>query len=71
MPAVCGIPQVMPAVADFVEAQLGRHFVEMPPFNLAACYADSGPTTPLVFVLSAGSDPTAVLLQFAGADGRL
>lgn len=55
----------MPAVQDFVEAQLGRKFVEPPTFDLSACHADSSPTTPLIFVLSAGSDPTAALLQFA------
>ena len=51
---------------DFVESQLGKRFVEPPVFDLGACYADSNPTTPLIFVLSAGSDPTAALLQFAG-----
>ena len=45
---------------------LSHRYVEPPPFNLHACYADSSPTTPLIFVLSAGSDPTAALLQFAG-----
>ncbi|KAJ9535032.1 hypothetical protein QJQ45_029705, partial [Haematococcus lacustris] len=58
--------KVVPAVQDFVETQLGKKYVEPPAFNLSACYADSSPTTPLIFVLSAGSDPTAALLQFAG-----
>ncbi|KAL3142804.1 hypothetical protein ABBQ38_003103 [Trebouxia sp. C0009 RCD-2024] len=57
--------KVVPAVQDFVEAQLGRKFVEPPTFDLQACHADSTPVTPLIFVLSAGSDPTAALLQFA------
>ncbi len=56
---------MVPAVQDFVEAQLGRKFVEPPTFDLKACHADSTPITPLIFVLSAGSDPTAALLQFA------
>lgn len=57
--------KVVPAVQDFVEGALTRKYVEPPPFDLAACYADSTPITPLIFVLSPGSDPTAALLQFA------
>jgi dynein heavy chain len=58
--------KVVPAVADFVQQHLGRKFVEPPPFSLADCYRDSTSVTPLIFVLSPGSDPTAALLQFAG-----
>lgn len=61
--------KVVPAVQEFVEVNLGKKYVEPPPFNLAACYDDSAPTTPLIFVLSPGSDPTAALLQFAGEKG--
>ena len=59
--------KVVPAVQALVSEALGQRCVEPPAFDLAACYADSSPTTPLIFVLSAGSDPTAALLQFAGA----
>ena len=57
--------KVTPTVQDFVQEHLGQRFVEPPPFNLNACYADSSPISPLIFVLSPGSDPTAALLQFA------
>lgn len=59
--------KVVPAVSDFVSATLGAQFVESSAADLAACYTDSSATTPLIFVLSPGSDPTAALLQFAGA----
>jgi dynein heavy chain, axonemal len=66
--------RVMPAVRDVVTEHMGQKSVTPPPFQLSACYAESSSTTPLVFVLSAGSDPTATLLQFASEremDNRL
>eukprot|EP00439_Symbiodinium_sp_Y106_P064710 s2832_g10.t1 len=45
--------------------ELGQLFIESPPFNLASCYADSVATMPLIFVLSAGADPTEYLLTLA------
>lgn len=42
-----------------------KSFVEPPTFNLQASFDDSAPTIPLIFILSAGSDPMANLLEFA------
>ena len=56
-------------VLNYVIEMLGQKFVEPPPFNLNACFADSNLTTPLIFVLSKGSDPTKAFYQFA-ADMR-
>lgn len=36
---------------------------------LLSCLQESSATTPLLFVLSTGSDPTAALMQFAQAQG--
>jgi dynein heavy chain len=58
--------KLVPAIHEFVADQLGHDFVQPPQFNLEACYRESSATCPLVFVLSAGSDPTAALLTFAG-----
>lgn len=49
--------------------ELGQLFIESPPFNLASCYADSVATMPLIFVLSAGADPTEYLLTLAAEKG--
>lgn len=50
---------------EFVSQNFGHKFTEPPPFDLEACYGDSEPNTPLIFVLTPGSDPTLTLLQFA------
>ena len=39
------------------DGHAGRRYTEPPPFDLPACYDDSENITPLVFILSTGSDP--------------
>jgi dynein heavy chain len=55
------------AVYLYVEASMGSKFIEPPPFDLEQCYADSTCVTPLVFVLSPGSDPMEGLLKYSEA----
>ena len=57
--------KLMQAVQIFVTENLGRAFIEPPPFDLQACYDDSAVTTPLIFVLSVGSDPVKNFYSFA------
>lgn len=49
---------------------MGERFVKPPPFDLQACYNDSSSTTPLVFILSAGSDPMGAVLKASEVMGR-
>lgn len=49
------------AMQDFIVNYLGDKFIQPPPFDLKACYNDSIPITPLIFVLSSGSDPNKEL----------
>jgi len=61
--------KVTPMVTAFVDARMGRKYIEPPPFNLEDCYSDSTATSPLIFVLSPGQDPMTQLLKFADARG--
>jgi dynein heavy chain, axonemal len=49
------------AMQRFIIRYLGEKFVDPPPFDLKVCYNDSLPITPLIFVLSSGSDPNKEL----------
>ena len=53
------------AVQRFVIEKSGEKFVIPPSFDLQACYDDSSVSSPLIFVLSAGSDPMSAVLRFA------
>ena len=61
----------MLAVTDFVKDNLGKLFVEPPATDLATLYADMSNITPLVFVLSTGSDPMGAFQRFAQEKGYL
>jgi len=57
--------KVIPSVYNFVRDNLGQEFTDPPPFDLKSIYSDSTATTPLIFVLSPGSDPMNSLQNFA------
>ena len=57
--------KLVPAIQDWVTLKMGKQFVEPPTFDLSTCFRDASITTPLIFVLSPGSDPVADFLRFA------
>ena len=50
---------------DYVALYMGQRFIEPQSSDLSAVFKESSPVTPLIFVLSAGTDPAADLHKFA------
>jgi len=53
------------AIQNFIIEKIGKQFIDPPTFNLGACYDDSSNISPLIFVLSSGSDPIADFKKYA------
>eukprot|EP00105_Crassostrea_gigas_P038198 XP_019922346.1 PREDICTED: dynein heavy chain 6, axonemal [Crassostrea gigas] len=56
---------LMTAIRQFVEEHLGHNFISTGSFDLKEIYDDSTAKTPLIFILSPGTDPLAQLVRFA------
>jgi len=56
-------------VQAFVKDEMGARFIEVPQFDLGACYDDSKCFTPLLFVLTPGADPMSALFALAEEKG--
>ncbi|KPI87221.1 putative dynein heavy chain [Leptomonas seymouri] len=52
-----------------IEQELGKAFTESPAFDLEGCFRDSTPIAPIIFVLTAGTDPTQLFTEFAERKG--
>lgn len=61
--------KVATGVQGFVVSKMGERFVKPPVFDLNACFDDSSCATPLVFILSPGSDPMGAVLKAADGMG--
>lgn len=57
--------KVIPAIENWISNKLGKDYTVPPPFELSKCYKDSTIVTPLIFILSTGSDPVSYFIKFA------
>lgn len=57
--------KLIPSIQNFIQEKLGQPFIVIPVFDLGKCFKDSSVITPLVFVLSSGSDPISDFMKFA------
>ncbi|KAG6455707.1 hypothetical protein O3G_MSEX009350 [Manduca sexta] len=57
--------KLIPLVQQYVVEEMGRPYIEPPPFDLEKSYNDSNCCSPLIFILSAGSDPMSGLVKFS------
>jgi dynein heavy chain len=55
----------VPMVSRFISEEIGQYYISPPAFDLGLVYGDSKNITPLIFVLSPGSDPMNGLQKFA------
>lgn len=53
------------AVTDFIATEIGIQFVNPPQFDIHKSFEESNILTPLIFILSPGTDPTDTLSAFA------
>ncbi|XP_063587791.1 dynein axonemal heavy chain 3-like [Penaeus indicus] len=54
------------AIQDLIANQLGEEYLSPPPFSISSSYDDSTCQTPLIFLLSPGTDPLTALYRSLG-----
>ncbi|XP_044053526.1 dynein axonemal heavy chain 10 isoform X1 [Siniperca chuatsi] len=63
------VDRVYRAVTDYVTVTMGEKYVQPPVISFDAIYEQSTPSSPIVFILSPGSDPGSDLMKLAERSG--
>uniref|UniRef100_A0A673CHG9 Dynein axonemal heavy chain 10 n=1 Tax=Sphaeramia orbicularis TaxID=375764 RepID=A0A673CHG9_9TELE len=63
------VDRVYRAVTDYVAVTMGEKYVQPPVINFDAIYEQSTPFSPIVFILSPGSDPASDIMKLAERSG--
>jgi dynein heavy chain, axonemal len=59
--------KIVSSVTEFISSNLGQPFIDIPPLELGKAFKDTSPGSPLIFILSTGSDPVSSLMKYAGS----
>ncbi|XP_039327853.2 dynein axonemal heavy chain 10 isoform X2 [Saimiri boliviensis] len=63
------VDRVYRAVTDYVTVMMGEKYVQPPMISFEAIFEQSTPNSPIVFILSPGSDPASDLMKLAERSG--
>ncbi|XP_004690685.2 PREDICTED: dynein heavy chain 10, axonemal [Condylura cristata] len=63
------VDRVYRAVTDYVTVTMGEKYVQPPVISFEAIFEQSTPNSPIVFILSPGSDPASDLMKLAERSG--
>uniref|UniRef100_A0A8B9QA73 Dynein axonemal heavy chain 10 n=1 Tax=Apteryx owenii TaxID=8824 RepID=A0A8B9QA73_APTOW len=63
------VDRVYRAVTDYVTLTMGEKYVQPPVISFEAIFEQSSPYSPIVFILSPGSDPASDLMKLAERTG--
>ncbi|XP_054568736.1 dynein axonemal heavy chain 10 [Eptesicus fuscus] len=63
------VDRVYRAVTDYVTVTMGEKYVQPPMISFEAIFEQSTPNSPIVFILSPGSDPASDLMKLAEHTG--
>lgn len=63
------VDRVYRAVTDYVTSRMGEKYVTPPVISFEAIFEQSTPLSPIVFILSPGSDPASDLMKLAERSG--
>ncbi|QDZ24237.1 heavy chain of dynein [Chloropicon primus] len=59
------------SIQRYIGDNLGKEFTDIPPLNIEEVYKDSNKSTPVIFILSTGADPTGMVQRFAVTKDRI
>jgi dynein heavy chain len=59
--------KLVPAVVEFIKKNIGSEYIDIPPLDLHMAFKDTNSSTPLIFILSTGSDPVSSLMKFSAS----